>query len=307
MSSQHQSSTSSLRPRGLRVGAALLALSLASASLGVAAPPSLGKGDAAWHQGELDVAMTHYQQAVKAGGLQPDEVVLAYSRIGAVQAALGEEKAALNSFRVAVTVDPEFVPSADSGPVAKALVDKARAEVAAIGDYLSLSISAQELVPAKKEFTIVTVLPEAYITSIAEVSVEVEDLATKKRWRQSKPAEAQNEFKVPKRVATSGAKLKVTARALDEDKNAWAVAEQKIGVKGKTAAGADDGDEISPFEPTKAEGRRGRDDKSKEGGFFSGPTPWLVGGGVVVVAAVVATVLLLPSNEASVGAPSWSR
>lgn len=306
MPSQLQRSTLLHHRRGSRLGAALLAASLTAASLGAAAPPSLGKADTAWHQGELDVAMSHYQQAVKEGGLEPDEVVLAYSRIGAVQAALGEEKAALESFRVAVTIDPEFVPSADSGPLAQQLVDKARGEVSALGDYLSLSISAQEVIPAKKEFTVVTVLPEAYTTTIAEVSLEVEDLATKKRWRQSKPSGAQIEFSVPKRVATSGAKLKIVARALDDDKNAWAIAEQKISVKGKAADGAEE--ELSPFAPTKEEERRAKDDKKKEGGFFSASTPWLVGGGVAVaVVAVVATVLLLPSNEADVGAPSWTR
>jgi hypothetical protein len=252
-----------------------------------------------WHQGELDQAKDLYEAALDEGGLEPNEVVIAYSRIGTVRAALRDPKGALSAFRVAAAIDPEFELPTDSGPVAKKLYAQARKEAEQGGERLSLKMDLPESLKQKKAFTLETEIPPGYAVLVQEVVVTIEDPATGKRWRRKKPSEPNVTFEFPSRVAIPGARLTVKAAAIDAQKNAWAVAEGRIRVEGtrpNAAPGAPgEDDQIPP--PQKDTGKSDIFD-------LEGPFPWIIGG-AVILGAIIIYAATRPSDEVTVGAPSW--
>lgn len=266
-----------------------------------ATPKSFGQADAAWHQGELDKAKDLYEEAVKEGGLEPNEVVIAYSRIGTVRAALKDSNGALSAFRIAAAIDPEFELPADSGPVAKKLYGQARKETADQGgEKLKLTLKLPDSVPQKEGFSVETEIPAGFAVLVAEVVVTIEDPVTGKRWRRKKPAEPNVTFEFPSRVAIPGARLKIKAAAVDSQNNAWAVSDGKLKVQGNRpssgAAVADTGDDQIP--PPKK-------DPKKDDSILDGPIPWIVGG-AVLLGGIIIYAVTRSSDEVSVGAPKWS-
>jgi tetratricopeptide (TPR) repeat protein len=288
-----------LRTARLCLVAGVVCLLSASAPV-LAVPKSFGQADAAWHQGELEQAKELYEQALEKGGLEPAEVVLAYSRIGTVKAALRDSSGALSAFRVAAAIDPEFELPADSGPIAKKLYAQARKEAAEQGgERLSISIVAPDVVPARQPFTVNTSIPEGFAVLVAEVVVTVSDPLTGKRWQRKQASEPVIGFEMPAEAAVAGAKLKLKASAVDGQNNAWAVAESDLKIEGVRAVDSMDDGEVSPFE----EGRKG---KEEEGGsdIFKGPVPWIVAG-AVIVGGIIIFAATRPADTVSIGAPRW--
>lgn len=263
---------------------------------------AFGQADAAWHQGELEKAQKLYEKALAAGGLEPKDVVIAYSRVGTVKAALKDKNGALSAFRVAAAIDPKFELPADSGRAAKRLYEQARKEAAQQGERLSLHVAVPDNVPAHQPFTIETTIPSGFAVLVAKVEVTIEDPLTKKKWRKVKPAEAALNFQFPGRVAIPGAHLKIHSRAVDGQNNAWASADNTLKVEGTRKVNSMDDGVVSPFDSS--DQKKGKKDKG--GGIFKGPVPWIVGGALVVGAIVIgAVVASSSSNQVTVGAPSW--
>lgn len=280
----------------LRTGAALVALTFAAPVW--SAPKSFGQADTAWHTADLEKAMQLYSDALAEGGLAPNEVVIAYSRIGTVKAALKDTNGALSAFRIAAAIDPMFELPADSGPAAKKLYERARKEAADFGgERLELTITAPETVPAQRPFKLETSIPEGFAVLVAEVVVTIEDPTTGKKWRRKAPAEAKVTFEFPKRVAIRGARLKITAAAVDGQNNSWTVAESKLKVEGVREIDAISDDPIDDQPRKKPEAKSN---------FLSleGPLPWIVGG-VLLVGGVIVFAATRPPDEVNVGAPSW--
>ncbi len=286
------------RNAGLKALAALTLVVLTFAVPAGATPKAFGQADAAWHTAELEKAMKLYQEALAEGGLAPNEVVIAYSRIGTVKAALRDKNGALSAFRVAASIDPGFELPADSGPIAKKLYAKAQKEAGQMGGAkLELTISAPDKIPPRKPFQLKTSIPEGFAVLVAEVNVTIEDPVTGKRWRRKAPSEATVTFDFPKRVAIRGARLKVKASAVDGQNNAWTTAETKIKVDGVREMSAIS-DEPLGEKPKK---------KEEKSSFFSldGPLPWIVGG-AVLVGGVILYAATRPPDEVNVGSPTWN-
>ncbi len=263
---------------------------------------AFGQADAAWHQGELEKAQQLYQKALAVGGLEPQDVVIAYSRVGTVKAAMHDKNGALSAFRIAAAIDPKFELPADSGRVAKRLYAQARKEAARQGERLSLHVAVPDSVPANQPFTVETTIPSGFAVLVAKVEVTIEDPLTKKKWRKSKPAEAALSFQFPSRVAIPGAHLKVHSRAVDSQNNAWAAADNVLKVEGTRKINSMDEGQVSPFD----ESGHKKDKKGKGGGLFKGPVPWIVGGALVVGGIVVGAVLATQSSsKVTVGSPTW--
>lgn len=264
------------------------------------APKSFGQADTAWHQGELEKAKDLYEQALAAGGLDPADVVIAHSRVGTVKAALNDTNGALSAFRVAAAIDPNFELPAESGPKAKKLFQQARKEAAQQGgEKLSVTLKAPDTVPANQGFTLETEIPPGFAVLVSEVVVSIEDPVSGKKWKRKKSSEPSLTFDFPKRVAISGARLKVKASAVDAQNNAWTITEGKIRVEGMRASEGGMDDEPSPDQPTKPP-EKDKDD------FFSGPLPWIIGGALLVGGIVVYAVTRKP-DDVSVGAPGWKK
>lgn len=274
----------------------LLLLVLCIAAPAAATPKQFGQADAAWHTAELEKAMTLYEEALAAGGLEPGEVVIAYSRIGTVKAALKDNNGALSAFRIASSIDPDFELPADSGPVARKLYAKARKEAEAFGgEKLELAITVPDSIPSNQPFTLDTAIPEGFAVLVAEVVVTIEDPVSGKKWRRKQASQPKLTFEFPKRVAIRGARLKVKAAAVDAQNNAWTVAESKIkveGVRDMTPVG----DEPIEDKPKKGE---------KKFDLMEGPVPWIVGGAVLLGGIVVTALVLNKPNDVAVGSPTW--
>jgi hypothetical protein len=266
-----------------------------AASPALAVPKAFGQADTQWHLGELEKAKALYEQALAEGGLEPAEVVTANARIGTVRAALNDTNGALSAFRVAAAIDPQFELPAESGPKAKKIFQQARKEAAALGEKLAIVLKVPDTIPAKQGFTLETEIPPGFAVLVSEVVVSIEDPITGKKWKRKKGAEPSLTFDFPKRVAVSGARLKVRAAAVDAQNNSWTVTEAKIRVEGLRESEGDM-DEPPP-EPAKPK------EKEKED-FFSGPIPWIVGG-ALIVGGIVLYAVTRPPNEVSVGRPTW--
>ena len=263
-----------------------------------AAPKSFGQADTKWHTGDLEAAQSLYEKAIAEGGLEPDEVVIAYSRIGTVKAALKDKAGALSAFRIAASIDPAFELPPDSGPRAKKLYAKARKEASAQdGQKLEIALTAPTKIPARRPFSVKTEIPEGYAVLVSKVVVTVEDPLTGKRWRRRQDSAPSLTFDFPKRAAVSGARLKIRAAATDNHENAWSVATQRTRVAGKRASSAVVGNnDPNPPPPNK---------KKDKDGILAGPWPWIVGGALVVAGGIVAYAALSSSSEVAVGAPAW--
>lgn len=269
-----------------------------------AAPKAFGKADAAWHRGELEEAQTLYQAALDEGGLEAEEVVIAYSRIGTVKAALKDTAGALSDFRVAAAIDPNFELPADSGPVARKLYAQAKEEAGAQGERLSLNLTAPSEIPANQAFTIATEIPEGFSVFVTQVVVVVEDTLTGKKWRKKLPSSGKLSFKFPPKVAESGARLKVRVSGVDGKDNAWVSESLKIKVKGARAGASAGGGSWGKAEDPFANDKR-KDKKKDDGGLLAGPVPWIAGGVAIVATVAIVFFATQPSDDVSVGAPAW--
>ncbi|MCC6646416.1 MAG: hypothetical protein IT374_12700 [Polyangiaceae bacterium] len=248
-----------------------------------------------WEQGAITEAAPLYEKALSQGGMFPPDVVLAHARIGTVHAAVGKKEAAMNAFRVAAVIDPEFQLPAESGPVAKKLYEEARKQAQKQGGKLTVTVEAPERVDAQKGFTVTAKLPEAFAPVVDKIGVEVRDTATQKPgWRADQAATAQITFEVPAKHVPGGTTLIVRVSALDPSGNRWAMADTKVRVR-----------EGKPEIVAAPEGPADKDEKSKsKKGFFAGPWPYAIAG-AVVLAGIVGYAATRPPSHAEVSAPQW--
>ena len=265
--------------------------------------PFLAQASQKWDGGELDLALPLYEQALEAGGLGPQDVVLAYARVGTYQAALGKPDMALSYFRLCAAIDPGFKLPSESGPKAEQLYQKARTEADAIGGKLEVTVSAPTDVAKGTKFEVVARIPEGFAPLAEKVAIEVREPVSGKVWRSSLPTEPELKFEVPPAIVAAGSTLSVRVLAVDSHQNRYASADTRVKVKGRAApvtanawggVSPDDEDEL----PAK-------EDSSPKAWYFSGPWPYLLGGAVLVGGAIGVYAATRPSNEATVGAPRW--
>jgi serine/threonine-protein kinase len=243
-----------------------------------------------WEQAMLTEAAPLYEKALKEGGLFPSDVVLAYSRIGTVQALLKQKDAALSSFRVAALINPSFELPSESGKLAKDLYEKSRKEAAKLGGKLEVTVEAPERVDASKPFQVTAKLDEAFAPVVEKIGIEVKDtMAKTKEWKADQPSTASVTFDVPGKVVPGSTTLLVRVAALDQNGNRWAMQEVRVKVReAKVVEG--------PVEPPPEE--------KKSKGFFSKPWPYAIGG-ALLLGGVVAFFALRSPSEVPVGAPTW--
>lgn len=245
-----------------------------------------------WEQAALTESAPLYEKALKEGGMFPSDVVVAYARIGTVQALLKQKEAALSSFRVAAVIDPEFQLPSESGKLARELYEKARKDAASQGGKLEVTMEAPERVDANKTFRVVAKLDEAFAPVVEKIGIEVKDtLAKANAWKGEQPSTSSVTFDVPGRFVTGSSTLLVRVSALDQNGNRWAMREVRVKVR------------EAPVVEAPVETKPPPEEK-KSKGFFSTPWPYAIGG-ALLLGGVVAFFATRPPSEVNVTAPAW--
>jgi hypothetical protein len=284
-----------------------LTLALCVTSPSRAERPSLViQASTAWEAAELSRAAELYEEALKQGGLQPADVLVAYARIGTVRAAMSNKVAALSAFRVAAALNPTFELPSEAGPKAAALYKKARADADQRGGKLELKAEVPTQGAAGAEFVVVAHMPEAFVPLIVDIGIAVYDpslMTSVKPWSTKKPSATQVRFEVPGRVVLAGASLLVRVDALDEYGNSWVSAQSRVRVQARNDdAYATFGTADDPFRDDTPKQKPA--EKSKGYGFWSSPWPWVIGG-AVVVGGTAAYLMTRPTNDVTVSEPAW--
>jgi len=256
----------------------------------------------AWENAELNKAADLYEKALEEGGLYPSDVLVAYSRIGTVRAAMGRTSEALSRFRVAATLDPSFELPSEAGPKAKTVYKKAKAEaIKQGGGKLEVTAEVPQQATPGTEFKVVGHLPEAFVPLMVEMGITVSDpsIASMQPWSTKKPIDTSVQFEVPGKAVLAGANLLVRVDALDSHGNRWASSQTRVQVSAPKAKDA--GPMTSGPLPEFGDDNK---DKKKSGGFWSSPWPWVIGG-AVVVGGTAAYFMTRPTDDVTVGAPQW--
>lgn len=252
-----------------------------------------------WEAAELTEAAKLYQQALDEGGLYPSDVLVAYTRVGTVQAATNQQNLALSSFRVAASIDPSFELPSEAGKKAQALYKKARAEAEKSGGKLEITAEVPTSSQPGQAFSVEAHMAEAYVALIQDVGITVRDpsVPSMKPFTAKKPASEAVTFEVPGKVVIAGASLLVRVDALDAHGNRWASSESRVKVGQRPVAAP-----ILEKDPDDdAAADKGKKDKK---GFWASPWPWVIGG-AVVVGSVAGYFMFRPTDEVTVSAPAW--
>jgi hypothetical protein len=256
----------------------------------------------AWDAAELNRASDLYEKALQEGGLYPSDVLVAYARIGTVQAAMGQTNAALSAFRVAAALDPAFELPSEAGPKARNLYKQARSDAMKQGGKLEVLVEVPSSSAPDTEFIVTAHVSEAFAPLIQDMGISVRDpsVGSMKAWTTTKPAASAVSFEVPAKAVIAGANLLVRVDALDAHGNRWASTEKRVKVDQSAAT-------ASPMGGGMNSSRHGEDrhKESGQGGFWATPWPWIIGG--AIVAGGVATYFLTRSpNEVTIQAPQWA-
>jgi len=245
-----------------------------------------------WEEAALTEAAPLYEKALKEGGLFPSDVVIAYARIGTVQALLKQKEAALSSFRVAAVIDPEFQLPNESGKLARELYEKARKDAAKQGGKLEITMEAPERVDAVKSFQVTAKIADAFAPVVDKIGIEVKDTMAKTvAWKSDQPSTSSVTFDVPAKHVTGASTLLVRVSALDQSGNRWAMHEARVKVR-----------EGKPVEAPPVDKPPVEEKKSKS--FFSTPWPYAIGG-ALLLGGVVAFLATRSPSEVNVNAPAW--
>jgi hypothetical protein len=245
----------------------------------------------AWATGEIPKAGPLYEEALKQGGLSPAETLVAFIRVGVYRAGAGKADAALNAFRNAALLDPEFEYPAEGGARGKLIAQKARA--AAQGQpRVAVEVEAPEKVEGGEDFEVVAKLPDTLVPLFEALRVEVADRSGRRLHQEDLPPVPETRFTIPGKVLRPGAALVITVIAVDPQHNEWARSEVSSRVKSAPLA------PIAPPPPPPP---------PPKPSVWSTPMPYAVGGAVVLVATVilVATVAGGGSDVAHLDAPAW--
>ena len=284
----------------LQASVLVACLLLGGAAHGTEAQEYMTKAAKAWDDIELEQAAVYYEKALKEGDLYPSDVIVAYVRIGTVQAAKGQKTAALSSFRVAAALDPTFALPDEAGPSAKAVYERARKETIELGGKLTIRMEAPATSRPGEGFVVTAFLPEEYVPLVASVGIMVQDPSvssdTLRPWIEKKRAAAEVDFDIPDRVVMGGASLLVRVDALDINGNRWTSTQTRVAVSG-------DAPPEENYAPTPKRGPTS-DDKS-EAGFWASPWPWIVGSVLLVGIGVGTYFVARPSQTVHVTGPVW--
>jgi hypothetical protein len=288
-----------------------------------AAPPeradeaALAKARAAFEESDFDAAADAYNVAIDKGHLAPNELAECFLSVGISLASQGKSKKALDAFRLAVVVDPAVAFPASGPKKAKPLLDQARKEMAKrAGDWFRVAV-------AERAVAIGTTAATARLRLDAVAGLEAVEVEARsgegEAWVQRFPLQVETPITLPRALHATG-RVRLRVAAIDDVGNRWAEVVRTVDVErtpaarpaASIAALAPAAEPVADDPPAKRRRREGAPKAppatSTDGGFWSGPWPWVAVGTVALgIGGAYAFALLDASQPARVGAPTVVR
>jgi hypothetical protein len=268
----------------------------------------LARAREVWDRGEFDKAEPFYREAITKGGLGLVDVADCYIHIGAARTVMArgytkKQRPALEAFRQAALIDPDFVTPSEAGKKAALLAARARRDVAkrGLGRY-AIDGSAPERVPANKPFGVDATLSAQNAARVQKVGLVVIDMTKDDHeYRAYEDAHIAVHFDVPADIAESNANLTVRFDALDLHDNRLASVERPVRVDAAPAPPPPPIVAAKPVLPPKREEPKREGEKSG-GGFWSTAWPYVIGGVALAAGGAAVYFTTRPSDDVNVGA-----
>jgi hypothetical protein len=256
---------------------------------------SLTRGRDAWERGDVATSETAYKSAIEKGDLSPSEVVESYVRIGCARVLLGKRDQALNAFRAAAVLDPNFALPDEAGQKAAQIAAQAKKDVSKFGG-ISLSMTAPEKVASGKSFFVSVELDRAHVSIVKRLAVTAKEGTSGKEFKHEEQSAEHIDFEVPAELTLPAASLTVRIDALDSYNNRIATQVARVKVP-------DDG-KGPPVVSTSGGGTTAPDKHKTEEkkGFWSTPWPYVIGGAVLIGAGTAAYLQFRPTDDVTMGA-----
>ena len=275
---------------------------------------SLAKARAAFAEADFDAAADAYNVAIDKGHLAPNELAECFLSVGISLASQGKSKKALDAFRLAVVVDPNVAFPASGPKKAKPLLDQARKEMTKrAGDWFRVAV-AERAVPIGSVAATARLRLDA-VAGLEAVEIEARS-GEGEPWVQRFPLQAETPITLPRALHATG-RVRLRVAAVDDVGNRWAELVRTVDVERPPAArpaspATPIAEPVAEEVPAK---RRRREGAAKapatsaaEGGFWSGPWPWVAVSTVALgIGGAYAFALLDASQPARVGAPTVVR
>jgi hypothetical protein len=265
---------------------------------------ALKRARAAWDDADFDVAPRLFQDAIKAGGLDRDDVLDAYVRMGSAFAVSGKKTLAYGAFRHAALLDPGFRVPPEAGKKAIAVASQARRAQARVGS-LTIDAQAPDEVDAGAAFGVEVALAPARAPLVDSVTFEARDDRAGRAFEQASPPGSHLHFDVPSRMSVSGARLTIRIEARDAHDNQLAIAEKQVRVATRPVAVAAPpapakAPPLSPLQPVPALHSDQAVGRASSGGFWSTAWPYVIGGAALAAGGAAVWFATRPTEDVNV-------
>ncbi len=285
-----------------------LATAIARADGGAAV---LVRADAAWDEGDYDVASALYSEALERGGLPPEGTLECYVRRGAALVILGHEHDALIALRSAALLNPNFVLPPEAGRKAARVASQARREEQR--GPIPISAVVPDSVGVNQTFHVSSSMDAAHAALVTKIHVLARDAAMNRSFEKSEPVATSVTFEIPGTLAAAGHSLIVRIDALDAHDNRLVSVEKKVAIGAPTpvavptttdagAPPADAGANTGTSADSEEEDEE--TDKDEKAAAADGQGPWSIAHGSKKYIAVRAD--KPPTIDGSLSDPIWA-
>jgi hypothetical protein len=267
----------------------------ASAASGKGIADPLAAARAAWKRSDYVKTERLYAAAIDEGGLDPGQLLEAWTHLGSARAALGRNVQALAAYRQAALVDLSFALPPGSIGSAAVLARQAQKEAHQTG---SVAIKADVPAQAKagEAVKVSASLGDKIVPRVSKVGVVASTDAPGGPFTRAEPAEKTVRFDLPANLFVK-APVAVRFDALDAHGNRLASLERKIEVSVPSPP-------ILATTTTMTTTDSREKDKAEKSGFWSTPWPYIIGGVVLAAGGAALYIVTRPSDNVTVGAAS---
>jgi hypothetical protein len=258
---------------------------------------ALDKARSAWDEADFDLAPALYETALEVGGLAKADVVDAYARIGSALAIGGKKKAAIEAFRKAAVLDPNFQVPPEAGKRATTLAKAAKRLQARAGS-LSLTLEVADEVDSGAPFGVDVKVSPRHPPLVDTLSFSARDPLAGHAYERTAPFDALVHFDVPTRMTLPDATLVVQVRAHDTHDNELWVGEKRVHVAKPLPA--PEPAPIAALEPAPRP-RHKEQPTTSAGGFWHTAWPYIIGGVALAAGGAATWYATRPTDNVYVG------